>query len=141
MKTLRQLSFCIFSFSAIAALMLCAGCKKSSTDPQPDLLTKKTWTVSSVVVDGVDKTSLFANMTLNFSDKTYTTTNGGGAWLASGTWTYATSSTTVITRNDGLQITIDELTETKLKLSFDWAKTTFGGRIQSVGGKNVFTFQ
>jgi hypothetical protein len=97
--------------------------------------------VKTVAIDGIDKTSLFANMTLTLADKTYTSTNGGGAWPATGTWAYATNSTTVITRNDGLQITIDEITDSKLKLSFDWAKSTFGGRVNSVGGKNVFTFQ
>ena len=140
MKMLKQSLPYIFSFSAMMALMLCASCKKSSTDPQPDLLTKKNWAITTVAVDGVDKTSLFANMTLTFSDKTYTTTNGGGAWPASGTWAYSTNSTTVIVRNDGLQITIDELTATKLKLSFDWAKSTFGGRIHSVGGKMCLRF-
>ena len=141
MKMLKQPLSYIFTFSVIAALMLCASCKKSNSDPQPDLLTKKTWTVTTVAVDGVDKTSLFANMTLTFVDKKFTTTNGGGAWPASGTWAYATNSTTMIVRNDGLQINMDELTETKLTLSFDWAKTTFGGRTHSAGGKNVFTFQ
>jgi hypothetical protein len=139
MKNINQLSRYIFSITFVASILFLAGCK-SSSDPQPDLLTKKTWTVSTVTVDGVDKTSVFANMTLNFSDKTFTTTKGGAAWPASDSWSYASGSTTVIVRGDGTQLTIEELTATKLKLSFNWAKTTLGGRTSSVGGQNVFTF-
>lgn len=122
----------------LTCLAFLNGCK--GTDPEPDFLTNKTWSIQSVHVDDIDKTTLFSNMKLAFTDGDYTTINGGDTWPASGTWAYASGSTTKIIRDNELEIAIEELTNAQLTLTLQWAKTTFGGRVGSVQGKNVFVF-
>ena len=52
-----------------------------------------------------------------------------------------TNETTAIKRDDGLVVTLQEVTDTSLKLALTWTKTTLGsGRIESVSGQHVFSF-
>jgi hypothetical protein len=98
------------------------------------------WTVSSVMVDNVDKTSMYQGMTLSFTATTYSTTNGKVVWPASGTWSFAASDGKVIVRDDGVNVTVSQISNTNLVLELDWAKTTFGGRVSSVTGHHIFSF-
>jgi len=134
-----------FSIILVTAFTFLLGCK-GSDDPTPKEITTQqliapTWKLTSVLVDGVDKTSLFTNMTLKFTTTNYTATNGGVVWPASGTWTFTDDTAKKIKRNDNLEVTITELTETSLKLSLTWATGTIGsGRVSSVAGNHVFNF-
>ena len=129
------------------ALMLCSvawyGCKDNGptvTEVTTQQLTSHPWKVSVVTVDAVDKTSLFTNMTLTFTASGYTTTNGGPVWPASGTWKFVDGAARKIIRNDDLEITITEITDTSLKFSLTWNANTFGsGRTSSVAGNHLFT--
>jgi hypothetical protein len=133
------------SITLVAAFAFLSGCK-GGDDPTPQEVTTQqlvapTWKLTSVLVDGVDKTSLFTNMTLKFTATNYTTTNGGVVWPASGTWTFTDDTAKKIKRNDNLEVIITEITETSLKLSLTWATGTFGsGRVSSVAGNHVFNF-
>jgi hypothetical protein len=133
------------SIILVAAFVFLSGCK-GGDDPTPQEVTTQqlvapTWKLTSVLVDGVDKTSLFTNMTLKFTTTNYTTTNGGVVWPASGTWTFTDETARKIKRNDNLEVTITEITEASLKLSLTWATGTFGsGRVSSVAGNHVFNF-
>src|SRR5689334_12022694 len=109
----------------IIAICLCIlsfpGCKK---DPEPSLsevatkkLVSKGWILRSVSVDGVDKTSTYAGLTLTFTTTGYTTTNGKVIWPTSGTWSFIDEDATRIKRNDDLEITITDLTDASLILS------------------------
>lgn len=126
------------------ACVFLAGCK-GSDDPSPkDVTTQKltatTWRVSTVSVDGTDQTSLFTNMTLKFTASNYTTTKGGVVWPASGTWTFIDATAKKFKRDNDLEVTIVEVTDTTLKLSLTWTAGTFGsGRVASVGGVHTFT--
>jgi hypothetical protein len=97
--------------------------------------------MSSVSVDGTDKTSLYKDLSLKFTATGFTSTSGGVIWPASGTWTFTSADATAIKRDDGLEVTLQEVTDTSLKLALTWSKTTIGpGRVESVNGKHVFSF-
>ena len=104
-------------------------------------LTSKTWSIQSVYVDGVDRSSLFDDMQLTIGENTFTTTNGGTVWPASGMWHFSNTQGTVIERGDQVVINIIEVTEVSLKLSLTWTETTLGpGRSKSISGEYIFSF-
>jgi hypothetical protein len=128
-----------------ACLLALAGCKKDDksleTDRTRKLLTANTWTIQSVTVDGVDKTSSLPGLTLHFTNTQFTTTHGGVTWPPSGIWTFADDSAKKILRSDDIEMTIKEVSAAKLVLSFTWMETTLGpGRLSSTSGEHVFTF-
>jgi hypothetical protein len=126
-------------------LLTIASCGSDSTVSTADAvkakLTASTWTMKSVTVDGTDKTSVYKNLTLEFTATGFTATNGGVVWPVSGTWSFVTSDAKAIKRDDGLEVTIQEATDTSLKLSLTWSKNTFSpGRVESVSGSHTFAF-
>ena len=105
------------------------------------ILTSGAWKIQSVAVDGADQTNVYKGLSLSFTNTLVNATNGGAVWLASDTWKFADETGKSITRGDGIQVTVEEATATKLVLKLTWTKTTLGsGRINSVKGVNVFTF-
>ena len=97
--------------------------------------------MTGVTVDGTDKTSVYTGLTLSFTDTNYTTTNGGVVWPASGTWSFADATGKLITRSDGLSITVEEAIATSIKLKLTWEEGALGGgRAAAVAGVHVFSF-
>ena len=142
----------------VPALLLFSSC---GGDPEPvptagDIvltnLVSGPWKVASVTVDGVDKSTLFANMTITFASSStadgkpvafngsYTTTNGGAVWPASGNWTITDpTSGTILSRSDGVTVQLTEATASQLKFNLAWSKNTFGsGKTSSVKGQHAF---
>jgi hypothetical protein len=143
-------------------LLLCllvvtySSCKKDPGEietPMPTakettagLLKGAAWVMSGVKVDDV-VLDLYKDLSIAFtadadgSNGKYTSVNGGVLWPASGTWTFKTDEAKAITRDDGLEITIDALTEKSMTISFTRAGDTVfeGGRNNAVGGKHVLT--
>jgi hypothetical protein len=106
-----------------------------------DLLTTSTWKMQSVTVDGTDQTNVYKGLGLTFTPTSFTSTNGGVVWPASSGWTFTDGGATAIKRDDGLEITLQEITESSLKMALIWSKTTVGpGRINSVSGQHIFSF-
>lgn len=137
--------------ATVATLIHLSGCKGGAADPTPApaskqdevkaILTSPTWKMQSVTVDGADKTSIYKDLTLKFSASSFTTTNGGAVWPATGTWSFTTADAAAVKRDDGLEVKLQEVTATSLKLALTWSKTTLGpGRIESVSGQHVFSF-
>lgn len=134
--------------SVLALSLFLYSCKKD--DPSPSvtvteattkLLTSTSWKVQSVTVDGVDQTSLFSGLVLSFTTSSFTTTSGNPVWPASGTWSFISEEAKKIQRNDGLEVTLNEISENKLVLSLVWSKTIFGpGRNSSMKGTHTFNF-
>ncbi|MFM7430564.1 MAG: hypothetical protein ACKO1F_11765 [Flammeovirgaceae bacterium] len=120
----------------------CSDDKKPSRQKEVTAaLTSGVWKVSTVTVDGVDKTSTYKDLTLTFTGNSFSSTNGGLIWPTSGTYTFTDANASALKRNDNLEVQIQEATTSSLKLGLNWAKTTFGpGRIESLGGAHVFTF-
>jgi hypothetical protein len=145
MKTFLIITKGFFSVSFLAATLLLIGCGGDSSPSASEVTTKQLtssgWKISTVQVDGTDQTALFTNMTLSFTATNYATTKGGAVWPASGTWMFTDGTAKKIKRNDNLEVTIVEITDTSLKLSLSWAAGTFGsGRVSSIAGNHVFSF-
>lgn len=101
-----------------------------------------TWIVQSVMVDGVDRTSLYGALILKFTESSFTATNGGPVWPASGTWSFSDDTGKSVTRSDALKITVVEADASKLVLKLTWSKSTVGpGRAASVSGEHVFSLK
>jgi hypothetical protein len=140
----RSLLSLIFVGCALIALQSCG-----KSDPAPSqteaqrvtaLLTASTWKIQTVTVDGVNQNALFPNFTLTFTGSNYTSTNGGVVWPSLG-WAFAGGSTTSLVRGDNLTVNIDNISSTAMTLSLTWDTTTLGGgKVNSVKGKQVFTF-
>ncbi|NOS94103.1 MAG: hypothetical protein HOP30_19475 [Cyclobacteriaceae bacterium] len=141
-----ELSICVITLAVIMTLMVMAGCGGDSAAPSATEITTNqlkanTWRISSVMVDGVDKTSMYTNMTLTFTASGFSTMNGSVVWPASGTWTFTDNTAKKIKRNDNLEVTITEVSATVLKLSLTWTTGTLGtGRTTSIAGNHVFSF-
>ncbi len=147
----KTLATALLLIATVATLIHLSGCSGAAADPTPAVVSKQdevkakltspTWKMQSVTVDGTDKTSIYKDLSLKFSASGFTSTNGGVVWPASGTWSFTTADATAIKRDDGLVVTLQEVTDTSLKLALTWSKTTLGpGRIESVSGQNVFSF-
>ena len=149
MKT-RKCTYAILKYSVQLFIILCVlpfltGCggggsdSPSAKEVATKMLTANSWKLSSVTVDGTDQTSLFNNMTLNFAATSFTASNGGLVWPASGTWTFKDEEGKIIVRNDGLLITVMELNDASLQMSLTWASSTIGpGRVSSIAGVHIF---
>jgi hypothetical protein len=153
MKTMNKKNISIVltnlvSFLAISfVLVSLSGCGDSGADPTPsaqdeikEKLTANKWNLQTATVDGTDKTAVYKNLSITFAASSYSSTNGGGIWPATGTWSFNSVDGTSIKRDDGLIMALD-VTDTILKLSFTWSKNTLGGgRIESVSGQHILTF-
>jgi hypothetical protein len=146
MKTINNKLFqLMLSVLVMFCLLTISSCGKkddpSATEVNTGLLSSGTWKISSVVVDGTDRTSLFTGMTLQFQAGSYTTSNGGVVWPASGSWSFIDTNALSIKRSDDVTVTINTISETNLVLSLAWSKTTLGkGRVSSFKGQHVFSF-
>ena len=133
---------------ALAITLIVSAC--GGDDPPPVSESKKVsglltstggvWTPESVTVDGVDVTSeLFPGFSITFMNQTYITTGTSPVWPSEDTWSFKDETATVIVRGaDQKEITITEISSTRLKLTLDWPETTYGGRKSSLKGKHEF---
>ena len=147
MKYLKSLAIIGF----LAGFAFIVGCKK---DDGPDQTEEDirlgelahTWNISSVSLDGDDRTANWANFTLTATtSKTYSTTgsNDENVWPASGTWEFAGTTGAgldVLNRSDGVTVNIDNITDTNLDLSFTFvlASANKDARVSSIEGDWVF---
>lgn len=107
----------------IGIAMLTGLLSSCHDDPSPEEEQLKrltaTWMVNTVSNDNTDVTSQFDSFTLTVSgDRTYSTTNGGNPWPASGTFTLTGQDFDSFRRDDGVIINLVEITDSKLILSF-----------------------
>jgi hypothetical protein len=148
MKKYSYLAYTISAVVLVATVITfnaCDGGGEDVVDPRQkntELITSGTWNISTVMVDGLNKTDLFTGFTIQFaSDGTYTTTNGLPVWQPAGTWSFINNEGTLILRDDGREITIDNISSPTLQISMNWDKTIFGsGRASAISGDHVFTF-
>jgi hypothetical protein len=134
----------VIAVSTIAIFFI-SGCSKddetSTRNEQLRLLTASAWSINSITVDGVDQSSLFTNMTVSFAESEYETSGGSEVWPASGTWRFKQNNSNVIIIDNDIEMTIVNLDESTLKISFQWNHNTFGtGRAKSIAGFHEFTF-
>ncbi len=125
-------------------LLTTSSCKDGPTDEE--ILLKKislAWKSSSTGVqfDGKDVNGVFKDFAITFTEsKTYTTTAGNApVWPASGKFTLKSNSSGAgfsLLRDDGVEVTVDQLTDTKLVLKFNYVGKA--SRVKSVSGGFVF---
>jgi hypothetical protein len=146
MENWRKILIIIFRTSTLCLLLGQASCggddaAPSETDRVRGIL-KGAWKVQTVRVDDTDQTTRYKNLTLTFTDANYSTTDGAPVWPAAGGWTFTDETGKAILRSDDVIITVEEATASTLVLRFDWDTTTIGpGRIKSIQGEHVFTFE
>lgn len=147
MKQTRSIN--LFLLLAICTLMTIqmSSCKDEISAEQAFLnKVSGIWNASSagVSVDGVAINGAFNNFSITIkSDGTYTTQNGNNPiWPSSGKVTAEATTTSVgfkFMRSDGVDVTIQQFTETKLVLALKY--TDPNGRTRSVSGNYVFDLQ
>jgi hypothetical protein len=134
--------------SSLLWLILALSACSEGGDPAPltesekvtQVMTKGTWKAKTVMVDGVNETSVYAGLELTFTPTSYTSKNGGSVWPASGTWRFTDETGTTIERSDGTVIGVLEATDSQLVLALTWDKTTLEpGRAESIEGQHVVT--
>ncbi len=142
----KPLLTALVAITLLAVISQLTSC--GSSDPKPSTqdqvkgkMVSGVWKIQSVTVDGVDKTSVYPGLTLQFTATTYTSANGKPVWATSGTWEFTSADATAFKRDDNIEVTV-EATDTSLKLTLNWPTGTLGGgRVESVKGVNVFTFK
>ena len=103
----------------------------------------KTWTTSLVRIDGLDISGYWHDFTLTIdSDLNYTTSSATEdnlkVWPTSGTLSFPNDNfLKAIERNDGVQITVLEITETSISLSFNIEENS-GARVAGITGDWTF---
>jgi hypothetical protein len=103
----------------------------------------QSWQISKADFDGKDVTNSFPGMVVTINqDKSFTVTNPvPPMWKASNTFTLTEAGTSFqINRDDGLIITVSQVTNSTLILMFQYDATAMGGRVSSVTGQLTFEF-
>lgn len=124
----------------LMALLFISSCKDDDPiDPKAQKLNQlnASWAMQSVSNDGNDVSSQFTGFTLSIDGTNYNTQNGGNPWPASGTYELSGDNLDLILRNDGVEMTIDELTTDKLVLSFSYSAVN--GRVNGITGGFTFS--
>jgi hypothetical protein len=119
-----------------------SGCKKSD-DPDPAVEKFKqlsgVWRLGTITNDGLDVTTQFDGFTLTINtDRTFSTTGGNNPWPASGTLEFTNAGLDQWLRSDGVEIAIQNATESTLVLSMT-QNSIANGRISGVTGQFVFS--
>lgn len=121
----------------------CSGDGGGDDEPSPQELTFEklsgSWALNnggSITLDGRDVSGNYPGFTLSFTDGGYATTNAGDLFNASGTWNWASETTTnQILLDDGKSIAIQNLSTTQFKFSF--AQSDGGVRAGVAGNYTV----
>ncbi len=100
-----------------------------------------TWRLERVTVDGMNETDTYRDLTISFSQSSYSTSNGRVIWPETGTWEFVDDSNTVIRRGDGLLVTIQSITSNSLVLALVWESRSIDtGRKLAIAGNHIFEF-
>lgn len=136
------LSFCFLV--VVLAISSCGGDSPEPSETEAQKATKLligTWTIQQVTVDGSDRSDIYKDLRITFSASSLSATNGGPVWPSTTSWDFTDDSGKTIVRGDGLNISVNELTNNRFVAALTWTKTTLnGGRENSVSGQHVFTF-
>lgn len=137
-----------FSFFLLFVLLL-SSCTEEPSAPQLTqqeqtrlILVSSPWKMTKVTVDGFDQTNVYRDLVLTFLNTQYSSVNGKGVWPANGFWNFDNTEATAFLRSDGVRVEIQSISESSLRLSFDWDETTFitNGRTKSLEGQHIFEF-
>ena len=131
MKNKRFDKIIITPLLILACLALFNSCGGDDEPTEQDLAFEKLsgyWNLVSITVDGQPVERNYENFSLSFTETTYNTQNAGSLLSASGTWSWVNETTTnQIILEDGKTISIQSLTETSFRFSFQES----GGPVRS----------
>lgn len=133
----------------LLSMSIISGCSKddggnpSPLDEQLMLLENqsKSWVLTggSVIKDDFDVSDQFTGFKLTITGFNYMTENSlSGVWASQGTWTFKDNQVTTLERNDGILVTINNISSSQLVLSFTDPNGS-GGRYSSIPGDYAFT--
>ena len=135
---MKKLMICAIALSMFS-LLGCGGDDGPPPETVQQIAEKKlsgTWKIAggSIKVDGVDETAQYPGFSLSFTEKNYSSSNGGKLFKPSGTWKWkdATTDKNITLGTKG--ITITELTASKLVFTF-----TFSGGSVAAGISGAYT--
>lgn len=142
MKTTTYLSIIIlFGFLGLGA---CGGGGDKETAEEAFIKQlAATWQMQEADFDGKDVSNSFPGLVVTFSTSKSISVQNAVApmWKGSSTFELVeVGNDFLISRNDGLEILVEEMTETHLVLSFHYDPDALGGRMGSVTGGFTFEF-
>ena len=101
------------------------------------------WSVETangmVILDGTDVSTNYPGFSLSFADGTYTTSNAGDLFQASGTWQFIDEEARMLLLDSGEEVTIIDLTETRFEFSFFSNGT--GSSAAGIGGNYTIVLE
>lgn len=84
-------------------------------------LLEANWTIASggsITLDGSDVSSRYDGFSMDIDNGSFTTTNAGNLFPATGTWSWVGTSDNQVTTGNGKSITITTLTSSRIVFSF-----------------------
>jgi len=105
----------------------------------------KTWSPSQVTLDGANVSADWSGVSFSFTqNKSFTvsglSTENSLIWPSTGTYSFPDANKPLkILRNDGIEITLNNLTDTSVDVSFVITGRT-GGRAAGLSGSYKFSF-
>jgi hypothetical protein len=140
-----------YFIATLLSLFVLQGCKDddpTQAEKNSQIFRAHEWVVKEVLVDNVDKTSIYEGLSIIWKKgSTFTSMNGGGIWPASGTWSFKDNSGDILLVSLGVdgdkevEVMVRSLDQSAMILEFQWDESTLGsGRGSSVTGAHQFKF-
>ena len=124
---MKKLMICAIALSMFS-LLRCGGDDGPPPEPAQQKafkMLKGTWKISggSIKVGGVDESTQYPGFSLSFTEKNYTSSNGGKLFSENGSWSWKDKDPEKAKNItlDGKEITITELTASKLVFTFTFS--------------------
>ena len=122
---MKKLMICAIALSMFS-LLGCGGDDDGPTKTLQEIAFEKlsgSWKLSggSIKVDGKDESNQYPGFTLSFTKTGYTSSNAGKLLKASGTWKWKDAKTDKLIALGTKELTITELTASKLVFTFTFA--------------------
>ena len=120
---MKKLMICAIALSMFS-LLGCGGGPAPKTDQQKAFENLSgSWKLSggSIKVDGKDESTQYPGFSLSFTEAGYTSSNAGKLFKASGTWKWKDGKTAKLITLGTKELTITELTKSKLVFTFTFA--------------------
>ena len=121
---MKKLMICAIAFSMFSLLGCGGGPDPKSTQQIAFENLSGSWKISggSIKVDGKDESTQYPGFSLSFTKTGYTSNNAGKLFKPSGTWKWKDAKTDKLITLGTKELTITELTKSKLVFTFTLAQ-------------------
>lgn len=140
----NNINISITLFGIVSCLVFLGSCSDDNDliPSQQDLVFEAlsgAWMLNNgagrMLLDGKDVSANFPQFSLSFDDGSYTTTNGGNLFDATGTWEWLDENAQQLKLSDGKEVTIDLLNEHRFTFKF----TQGGARAAGLPGAYIIS--